>query len=501
MQERSGSDPLKKPISIYEVHLGSWKKDGEEGWRFVNYRELAKELVEHAKKEGYTHIELLPLMEHPLDQSWGYQVINYYAPTSRFGSPEDFQYFVDHCHQHGIGVILDWVPAHFPKDDHGLSNFDGKQVYAYQSWRKGERQDWGTLVFDFGRNEVRNFLISNALFWLEKYHVDGLRVDAVASMLYLNYGKKDGEWEANGYGGNENLEAIDFLKRFNEIVHGRFPGIMTVAEESTIWQGVSRPTYSGGLGFSMKWNLGWMHDALEYFQHETIHRKYHQSTLTHTLNYAFTENFILPISHDEVVYGKRSLLEKMPGDDWQKFANLRLFLGFLFAHPGKKLLFMGSDFAQRSEWNWDRALEWHLLQYAPHQGISRYVADLNQLYRNTRAFYEGDFASELFEWIDASDTESSIVSFLRYSSDRKEFLVFVFNMTPVPRDHYRIGVPQGGFYKEISNSDAAVYGGSGIGNLGGKNADPMSWHGKPCSLDLVLPPLACSIFRFTNGRR
>ncbi|HXV27692.1 MAG TPA: 1,4-alpha-glucan branching protein GlgB [bacterium] len=496
IEKRRSSDPLRSPFSIYEVHLGSWARDEKKGWGFLNYRDLAHELVEYVKEVGYTHIELLPVMEHPLDESWGYQVVNYFAPTSRFGTPQDLMYFVDYCHQNGIGVLLDWVPAHFPKDGHGLNDFDGRQVYAYESWKKGEHKEWGTLVFDFGKKEVTNFLISNALFWLDKYHIDGLRVDAVASMLYLDYGRKPGEWEPNQFGGRENLEAVAFLKKFNEIVHGQYPGVVTIAEESTAWQGVSRPTYTGGLGFTMKWNMGWMHDTLEYFSKEPIYRKYHQGMLTFSLWYAFSENFVLPISHDEVVYGKRSLIEKMPGDDWQKFANLRLFLGYMYGHPGKKLLFMGSEFGQWKEWNVNQSLDWHLLQFRRHKQTRLYMRDLNGVYKSSRALYEGDFKSACFEWINFSDVDSSVLSFLRWSSDKKELLVFVLNMTPVPRTNYRFGVPWAGFYEEVLNSDAVEYGGSGWGNWGGIHSEDVSWNGRPYSLVVQMPPLAVNIFRW-----
>ncbi|MDD5670416.1 MAG: 1,4-alpha-glucan branching protein GlgB, partial [Candidatus Omnitrophica bacterium] len=495
MESRMQKDLFESPVSIYEVHLGSWKRDGQKNWGFLNYRDLAYELVEYVKFMGYTHIELMPVMEHPLDESWGYQVINYYAPTSRFGTPAEFMYFIDYCHQNVIGVILDWVPSHFPRDGHGLVDFDGRQIYAYESWRKGEHREWGTLVFDFGKREVSNFLISNALFWLDQYHVDGLRVDAVASMLYLDYARKPGEWEPNVYGGHENLEAVAFLKKFNEVVHARFPGVLTIAEESTAWGGVSRPTYTGGLGFSMKWNMGWMHDVLEYFSKDPVYRKYHQGMLTFSMWYAYSENFILPISHDEVVHGKRALLEKMPGDDWQKFSNLRVFLAYLFAHPGKKLLFMGSEFAQRSEWNVQQSLDWHFLQYAPHTRINLLLRDLHRIYRENPALYEGDFRSECFEWIDFSDVDSSVISFLRWSRHYNQLLVFVFNMTPVIRENYRVGVPRYGYYQEIFNSQGREYGGCGLGNCGGLHSDSVAWQGRPFSLNLHLPPLSACIFR------
>lgn len=499
IQKRETTEPYSAPLSIYEVHLGSWKRDEKKDWGFLSYKDLAHQLVDYVKEMGYTHIQLMPVMEHPYDPSWGYQVIGYFAPTSRFGKPEEFMYFVDYCHQNGIGVLLDWVPGHFPKDEHGLAYFDGGQIYAYENWKKGEHKEWGTFVFDYNRHEVRNFLISNALFWIDKYHIDGLRVDAVASMLYLDYSRKDGEWEPNMFGGRENLEAVSFIKKFNEIVHGQYPGILTIAEESTAWGGVSRPTYTGGLGFGMKWNMGWMHDTLEYFCKDPIYRKYHQGMLTFSLIYAFTENFILPISHDELVYGKRSLLEKMPGDDWQKFANLRLFLSYMFAHPGKKLLMMGCDFGQRDEWNATASLDWHLLNYEPHQQIKLLMKDLNHLYRKNRALYEVDFSPEGFEWIDFSDADSSILSFVRWSRDREEMLVAACNMTPTPRLGYRIGVPRPGFYQEILNTDAKEYGGSGIGNYGGIQAEPVSYHNRDYSMPVNFPPLGTVLFKWKNN--
>lgn len=496
LKKRAKQDVFTSPISIYEVHLGSWKRRGPKGMAFFNYQELARELVDYVKQMGYTHIELLPIMEHPLDQSWGYETLGYYAPTSRFGTPEDFMFFVDYCHQNDVGVILDWVPSHFPKDGHGLAYFDGKQIYAYEGWKKGEHKDWDTFVFDYGRNEVKNFLISNALFWLDQYHVDGLRVDAVASMLYLDYSRKEGEWEPNQYGGRENLEAISFLKKFNEVVHSIHPGILTIAEESTAWPSVSRPTYLGGLGFSMKWNMGWMHDMLEYFSKDSVYRKHHQEMLTFSMLYAFSENFILPMSHDEVVHGKRSLVGKMPGDDWQKFANLRLFLGLMFTHPGKKLLFMGDDFAQSREWDSNSSLDWHFIDYAPHKQIAQFVKDLNRLYRTFRAFYEVDFDHHGFEWIDFSDVTASLISFIRWSRDSKELILVTCNMTPVPRTSYRIGVPKAGFYEEILNSNAHEYGGTGMGNSGGIYAQDTPWQSRPHSVSIHFPPLAVNIYRW-----
>ena len=492
---RKDTDPQKIPVSIYEVHLGSWRKKPEENHRFLSYRELADELADYAKEMGYTHIELLPVAEHPLDASWGYQVLGYYAPTSRFGRPEDFMYFVDRCHQNNIGIIIDWVPAHFPRDPHGLSYFDGSFLYEHADPRKGEHTDWGTKIFNFGRNEVRNFLLANALFWFDKYHVDGIRVDAVASMLYLDYSRQQGEWIPNQFGGRENLEAIDFLKRLNELLFSYFPGALSIAEESTAWPGVSRPTYLGGLGFNFKWNMGWMNDFLTYFSKDPVHRKYHQNMITFALLYAFHENFILVLSHDEVVHGKGSLLDKMPGDMWQKFANLRALLGFMFGHPGKKLLFMGSEIGQWAEWNQDHSLDWHLLQYEPHQKLQKFVKDMNHLYRTEPPLYQIDFEHRGFEWIDFLDSDNSIISFIRRGSDPKDYLVFVCNFTPVYRENYRIGVPDHTFYKEIMNSDSEVYWGSNKGNYGGVWSDEVPWHGRSCSLNLKIPPLATMIFK------
>lgn len=435
------------------------------------------------------------MSEHPLDESWGYQTTGYFAVTSRFGTPDDFMYLIDRFHQEGIGVLVDWVPAHFPKDAHGLAFFDGTALYEHEDPLKGEHKDWGTLIFNYGRNEVSNFLISNALFWLDKYHIDGLRVDAVASMLYLDYSRKPGEWIPNKFGGNENLEAVALIKRFNELAHGLYPGILTIAEESTAWPAVSHPTYLGGLGFSMKWNMGWMNDILQYFAHEPIYRKYHQNNLTFALLYAFTENFILVLSHDEVVYGKRSLLDKMPGDLWQKFANLRLLYAYMFAQPGKKLLFMGGEFGQWWEWNANTSLDWHLLDYDPHRKLRNFVGDLNGLYGREASLYEVDFSHEGFEWIDFRDYERSVVSFIRRAKNKEDFLVFAFNFTPVPRHNYRVGVPKWGFYREVLNSDSDIYWGSNVGNQGGRHAESVSWHGRPFSLVLDLPPLAAVVFK------
>ncbi|MBI4443620.1 MAG: 1,4-alpha-glucan branching protein GlgB [Acidobacteria bacterium] len=494
MAERARRDLLQAPLSVYEVHLGSWKRVPEEDNRFLTYRELAHELVPEVKELGFTHIELLPVMEHPFDASWGYQTIGYFAPTSRFGTPEDFMYFVDYCHQNGIGVILDWVPGHFPNDWHGLMQFDGTCLYEHADPRQGQHPDWGTLVFNYGRNEVRNFLLSNALYWLEKYHADGLRVDGVASMLYLNYSRQEGEWIPNQYGGNENLEAIEFLKTFNVLAHEK-PGVFTLAEESTAWPGVSRPVHLGGLGFTMKWNMGWMHDMLDYMSKDPIHRKHHHNNLTFVLLYAFHENFVLPLSHDEVVHGKRSLLDKMPGSLSQRFSNLRLLYGYMYGQPGKKLLFMGGEFGQWREWNCEQSLDWHLLEYEPHRQLRRFVQDLNHLYRSQPALYAVDFEHSGFEWIDFRDWEQSTVAFLRRASNPQDFLVFVCNFTPVPRFEYRVGVPESGYYRELLNSDAAIYGGNNLGNSGGDLAEPIPWHGRPYSLCLTLPPLSVLVLR------
>ncbi len=495
MEQRREKNLFEAPLSIYEVHLGSWRRVPEEGHRWLTYREMAHSLVAYVKEMGYTHIQLLPVSEHPFDESWGYQTTGYYSCTSRYGAPEDFMYFVDQCHQQGIGVIIDWVPAHFPRDAHGLAYFDGTALYEHEDPRKGEHRDWGTLIFNYGRNEVANFLLANALFWLDKYHIDGLRVDAVASMLYLNYSREPGDWSPNQFGGNENLEAVAFIKRFNEVVHGVHPGVLTVAEESTAWPMVSRPTYVGGLGFSMKWNMGWMHDILEYFSKNPIFRKYHQNNLTFALLYAFTENFILPLSHDEVVHGKRSLADKMPGDLWQKFANLRLLYSYMYAQPGKKLLFMGGEFGQWSEWYSQTSLDWHLLEYESHRGLQLFVRDLNELYRGEPSLHEVDFTNDGFEWIDFGDFDNSAVSFIRKAKNRDDFTLFVFNFTPVLRDDYRVGVPRWGYYREILNSDAAIYWGSNVGNYGGVHAEDTWWHGRPHSIRLRLPPLGALAFK------
>ncbi|MEJ2253589.1 MAG: 1,4-alpha-glucan branching protein GlgB [Nitrospirota bacterium] len=475
------------PVTIYEVHLGSWMRREDGG--FLTYRELARVLVDYVTRMGYTHVELLPVMEHPLDASWGYQSLGYFAVTSRFGTPEDFMFFVDHCHQNGVGVIVDWVPAHFPKDAHGLAFFDGTFLYEHAHPFQREHMDWGTHIFNYGRTEVASFLLNSALFWLEKYHIDGLRVDAVASMLYLDYSRKAGRWIPNKYGGNENLEAIAFIKKFNELCHTLHPGVLTIAEESTAWPMVTRPPYMGGLGFSMKWNMGWMHDVLEYFGKPTVHRKYHHHNLTFGFVYAFQENFVLVLSHDEVVHGKRSILSKMPGDMWQKFANVRLLYGFMYGHPGKKMLFMGGEIGQWNEWSEDRSVEWDLLQYEPHRKLQRYVQDLNHLLRREPALYEVDFDHPGFEWIDFSDADTSVVAFLRKAREPEDFLVFVFNFTEVPRLNYRIGVPRGGPYREILNSDAEAYWGSNVGNSGWAHAEEVPMNQWPFSLSLTLPPL------------
>lgn len=492
---RRGAQTLGSPISIYEVHLGSWMRgDGpEKAW--LSYREAAPRLGDYAVEMGYTHVELLPIAEHPFDGSWGYQTIGYYAPTSRFGSPHDFMALVDALHQRGLGVILDWVPAHFPRDEHGLGYFDGAHLYEYADPRKGIHQDWNTFIFNFGRPGVANFLISNALFWLDKYHVDGLRVDAVASMLYLDYSRKAGEWVPNEYGGRENLEAVSLIRRVNERVHAEYPDVITFAEESTAWPQVSRPTSVGGLGFDYKWDLGWMHDSLAYMATGPAERKNHQNQLTFRMLYAFSENYILPLSHDEVVYGKRSLLNKMPGDPWQKFANLRVLFGYMFTQPGKKLLFMGDDFAQWKEWNHDSELDWSLLNEPEHQGIKRWVRDLNTAYRGERALHELDCEPEGFSWVDCNDASQSVVCFLRKGRPPSPLILVVCNFTPVPRHNYRVGVPLSGHWTEILNGDAPLYGGSGQGNIGGLNTTPVAWHNHPQSLNMTLPPLAMIAFR------
>jgi 1,4-alpha-glucan branching enzyme len=486
LEARRHWDWAQRPMSIYEVHLGSWRRDATGA--FLGYRELAHQLVDYLKPLGFTHIELLPVTEHPLDASWGYQTIGCYAATSRFGTPDDFRYFVDYCHRHGIGVLLDWVPAHFPKDAHGLARFDGSALYEHEDPRRGEHRDWGTLIYNYGRSEVRNFLLSSAVFWLEEFHLDGLRVDAVASMLYLDYSRNAGEWVPNIYGGNENLEAIDFLRELNRVTHGQHPGTVMIAEESTAWPQVTRPTYLGGLGFSMKWNMGWMHDTLDYMSKDPIHRHYHHDRLTFGLLYAFTENFVLPFSHDEVVHGKRSLLDRMPGDAWQRFANLRLLYTCMFTYPGKKLLFMGCEFAHGREWDYDAELDWYLLEYGHHEGVRTLVRDLNRLYAAEPALHRWEFESKGFEWIDCNDAAQSVLSYLRRDGD--DVAVVVLNFTPVPRENYRIGVPHPGTWYEVLNSDSTYYGGSNLGNgPQGIQAEAIPWMDRPYSLNLIVPPL------------
>jgi 1,4-alpha-glucan branching enzyme len=498
MKERPQTNWFEAPISIYEVHLGGWRRVPEQNNRWLSYRELSDQLIPYVKNLGYSHIELLPIMEHPFDGSWGYQTLGYFAATSRYGTPAEFMEFIDRCHNAGIGVLLDWTPAHFPRDTYGLAQFDGTHLYEHSDPRQGAQLDWGTLVYNYGRNEVRNYLISNALFWLDKYHIDGLRVDAVASMIYLDYSRKPGEWVPNKYGGRENLEAVDFLKRLNEITFERFPGILTIAEESTAWPSVSRPTYLGGLGFSMKWNMGWMNDTLKYFSSDPVHRKYEHNKLTFSLIYAFTENFVLPFSHDEVVHGKNTLLHKMPGDMWQQFANLRLLYAYQYAHPGKKLLFMGEEFGQRQEFSEARSLDWHLLQYDSHQGLQQLIADLNRVYAAEPALHQVDFEWQGFEWIDANDADNSIFSFVRHGKKPEDLVVVILNATPVLRGNYRIGVPQPGFYAETLNTDSGVYGGSNVGNLGGVRTDAIPHMGRPYSLVLTIPPLAGLFLKWTS---
>ncbi len=492
MQQRASFDFHQQPVSVYEVHLGSWKqRDGQ----WFGYREMAPRLVEYCLEMGFTHIELLPVSEHPFYGSWGYQPTSYFSVTGRYGTPEDFMYFVDHCHQHGIGVIIDWVPAHFPKDGHGLRRFDGSALYEHDDPRRGEHPDWGTMCFNYGRNEVHNFLISNALFWLEKYHIDGLRVDAVASMLYLDYSRGEGQWLPNQHGGRENLEAVAMLQEFNRAVHSQFPGVMTIAEESTAWTGVSRPTDQGGLGFDIKWNMGWMNDTLGYMQHEPIHRKYHHNELTFSILYAFTENFALPLSHDEVVHGKGSLIGQMPGDLWQKFANLRLLYSYMWTHPGKKLLFMGGEFGQWNEWNHDAPLQWELLQWDSHQGLKRLVSDLNRLYRQQPALHQQEFIYPGFEWIDCHNHEDSILIYMRRAKEPDDFVLVCCNFTPVVRHDHVVGVPCEGLYDEIFNSDSEYYGGSNVGNHPGREARPVGCHDRPYSIHVTLPPLGVTVFR------
>ncbi len=497
MEQRESWDWQHRPVSVYELHAGSWRR-GDDG-EFLSWRELAGELLPYVDEMGFTHIELLPVTEHPLDESWGYQCTGYYAPTSRFGTPDDFRYFIDCCHRRGIGVLMDWVASHFPKDAHGLAGFDGSALYEHADRQRAEHPDWGTLIFNVSRYEVKNFLLANALYWLREFHIDGLRVDAVASMLYLDYSRSAGNWQPNRYGGNENLEAIAFLRELNEIAHGEFPGALVIAEESTAWPQVSRPIWLGGLGFSMKWNMGWMHDTLSYMSKDPIHRRYHHQLLTFSMLYAWHENFVLALSHDEVVHGKRSLLEKMPGDDWQKFANLRLLYTCMFTWPGKKLLFMGGEFAQRNEWDNNRELDWQLLKDASHQGVKKLLTDLNRCYREYSALHYYDFEPDGFEWLDCNDSEQSVLGYVRRA--RGELIVVLLNFTPVPRYRYRVGVPAAGCYYEILNSDSRWYGGGDVGNSGSVSAEPVAWMGQPWSLSLTLPPLAGVVFRLGMKRK
>jgi len=494
MKSRKEHNALDKPYSVYEVHLGSWKRHADDN-SFLSYTEMAKDLVGYVKETGFTHVEFMPVMEYPYDPSWGYQLVGYFAPTSRFGNPQEFMYLVDRLHDAGIGVILDWVPSHFPDDAHGLGFFDGSNLFEHPDRRKGYHPDWKSLVFNYGRNEVRSFLISNALFWLHHYHVDGLRVDAVASMLYLDYSRNDGEWEPNIFGGRENLDTISFLKDFNEAVYANYEGVQTIAEESTSFPMVSRPTFAGGLGFGMKWMMGWMHDTLHYFQKETVYRKYHQNELTFSMTYAFSENFMLPLSHDEVVYGKHSIAGRMPGDEWQKYANLRLLYGYMFTHPGTKLLFMGSEFGQSAEWNFEQSLDWHLLQYPFHKGIQTVITELNTLYKSQPALYEKQFSPEGFEWINYSDHENAVMTYIRKGNDAKNDLIVICNFTPVVRENYRIGIPRKGELTEIFNSDAKLFGGSGVQQSGKLKVEATPYDGRDYSIALTLPPLAISVFK------
>jgi len=495
-EKRSALQTREHPISIYEVHLGSWKRTWDGDAPFFSYQKLAEELIPYVKEMGFTHIELLPITEHPFDGSWGYQPVGLYSPTRRFGTPAEFKAFVDACHAAEIGVILDWVPGHFPADDHGLANFDGTHLYEHADPRKGFQPDWNTLIYNFGRKEVANYLISNAHFWLDEYHLDGLRVDAVASMLYLDYSRKDGEWLPNEHGGNENLEAIHFMQQMNRRAYGLNQGIITIAEESTAWPGVSAPTDTGGLGFGFKWNMGWMNDTLDYMSKECVHRKHHHHQLTFGIDYAFSENYILPLSHDEVVHGKGSLIGRMPGDRWQKFANLRAYYGFMWTHPGKKLLFMGGEFAQEAEWNADESLHWKLLENSDHRHIQTLIKDLNTLYRSTPALYQQDAVSEGFEWVDGGASEDNVISFLRWGHAGEAPCLVVCNFSPVPRHNYRVGVPYKGHWQEVMNTDSSLYGGSDVGNYGGQDTKDVPWHIKPYSLELSLPPLGTIVFKF-----
>ncbi len=499
MNQRQQRNSLDAPMSVYEVHLGSWRRVPEEGNRYLTYREIAPMLTSYVKEMGFTHVEFLPLTEHPFYGSWGYQTVGYFAPTSRYGTPQDFMYLVDYLHRHGIGVIMDIVPSHFPSDQHGLVYFDGTHLFEHQDPRQGFHPDWKSYIFNYGRGEVRNFLISCALFWLRKYHIDGLRVDAVASMLYLDYSRQEGEWIPNEYGGRENLEAISFLRRLNEVVYEQFPDVQMIAEESTAWPMVTRPVYVGGLGFGMKWNMGWMHDTLEYFSKDPIHRRYHQDSLTFSIFYAFTENFELPLSHDEVVHGKGSLLGKLPGDDWQKRANLRLLLGYMWTHPGKKLLFMGGEIGQWNEWNHEQSVDWHLLQNPAHEGIRHWVQDLNRYYRGQRALWERDFAPEGFAWLDRTDVHNNVISFLRKDGDGMARVMVACNFTPVPRRNYRLGLPYAGYWREVLNSDAKDYGGSGQGNFGSAYTRPLPTHGHDQSVSLTLPPLGIVVLEYDES--
>jgi 1,4-alpha-glucan branching enzyme len=489
MARRGERNRTSGPLSIYEVHLGSWRRVPEEGNRSLTYRELGPILADYVKSMGFTHVEFLPVMEHPFYGSWGYLSLGYFAPTSRYGTPQDFMFLIDCLHQQGIGVILDWVPSHFPKDEHGLGFFDGTHLYEHSDPRQGIHPDWDSFIFNYGRDEIQSFLLSSALFWLEKYHADGLRVDAVASMLYLDYGRKEGEWIPNAYGGKENLEAIQFLQRFNQEVYKKFPDVQTIAEESTAWPMVSRPTYVGGLGFGMKWDMGWMHDTLEYMSRDPVHRKFHHEKLTFRMLYAYHENFVLPLSHDEVVYGKGSLIRKMPGDEWQKFANLRVLLAYMYAQAGKKLLFMGGEFGQWNEWYHEASLDWNLLALPLHEGLRRWVEDLNRTYKDEKALHERDFEPGGFQWIDCNDSQQSTISLMRKGNREEDTVLVACNFTPVPRHNYRVGAPGGGFWREILNSDSTTYGGSGQGNMGGIESAPLPFHGHPYSLNLTLPPL------------